>query len=209
MASNLIVQQMRVRRAIVSIEWLIFIGGVLLGLLIPYFLRHLGMDHVEDFVSDLVPEAVGIFFTVVFINRMSARREARFVCGQLVRRAHSRHNNTALTAIEELRVLGQLEHGALSGIELRGSNWESANLYEADLRHSDLRRVRLDGADLVFANLTGAKVSQEQLASTDSMYRAIMPWGKRYDGRYRLLGDYHFAERQGVNPESQIGRAHV
>lgn len=175
--------------------------GVMIGILIFPLLSLLETD-VLGFLQNLVPEAVGIVFTVFILDQLDAVRENRLLIEQLIRRVHSRYNHTALQAIEELRVLGHLEDGTLSGKELRGSNWQGANLYRADLRGTDLRNANLQDADFVQADLRGAKVTDEQLASASYMHGATLPNGARYDGRYNLPGDFEYAQRSKVDIDS-------
>ena len=183
-------------------QWLYVIVGLAIGLLLSPLINQLQSETIGRFIEGLIPEAVGIFFTVVFLDRLDDLRERRQVKETLLRRAHSRYNNTALEAIEELRVLDYLDDGSLSGLNLRGANWQDANLYKADLRGTDLTNAILMGADLVESNLTEAKVTHEQLAQLKTMHGATMPDGNRYDGRYRLSGDFAYAQRVGVNIHS-------
>jgi hypothetical protein len=135
-------------------------------------------------------------------DREQKKEQQKRDLAPLMRRAHSRHNHIALAALEELRILGMLPDGALAYMEWRGSNWRDANLYDANLREADLTNADLYQADLVSADLTGAIVSDEQLASCDIMYQAIMPDGRRYDGRYRLQGDFALANRKKIDTDS-------
>lgn len=183
------------------VEWGYLVLGIVIGLLLNPFISAISPT-AQDFLDNMVPEAVGIIFTVLILERLDSLRQRRSVRDQLVRRAHSRDNRTALAAIEEMRVLGHLEDGSLAHQELRGSNWENANLYMADLRGTDLTNARLYKADFVKANLTGAIVSDEQLAATDIMFGATLPDGNRYDGRYNLPGDFAYARREKVDLKS-------
>jgi hypothetical protein len=175
--------------------------GLVIGLLVTQFINYLTVD-ATGFLQNLVPEFVGLIFTVLILDNLGQMRERRNMIEQLIRRMHSRYNHTALAAIEELRVLGKLSDGTLQGRELRGSNWRDANLYQADLRHCDLRNAEFLHADLVEANLEHANVTEAQLASTDIMCGAIMPDGSRYDGRYNLEGDFAYARRKNVDLSS-------
>ncbi|QPC83973.1 pentapeptide repeat-containing protein [Phototrophicus methaneseepsis] len=183
-------------------ELLYLVVGIVLGLLINTLLESVGPPNYHDLLRDLLPEAVGITFTVLILDRLNAAREERQLKDQLIRRAHSRYNHTALEAIEDMRVLGYLEDGLLAARELRGSNWHSANLYKADLEECDLTNAVLKKADFVYANLKGAKVAEQQLMHTETMYGATMPDGSRYDGRYNLPGDAAFAKRSEVDTGS-------
>ena len=183
-------------------EWIYLIVGLAVGMLVPHFLTAIQADSVNDFLANLVPEAVGIFFTVLIIDRLDSIREEQVIKDQLVRRLQSRYNHTALQAVEELRVLGYLEDGTLKNRNLRGSSWEDANMYMADLEGSDLGNAVLERADFVLANLKGVNATDEQLVKADVMHGAIMPDGKPYDGRYRLRGDFAYARRKDVDIES-------
>lgn len=194
--------QRRLVKALLTIDWGYLVLGIVIGILLNPLLRAIDPAGVREFLDNLVPEAVGIIFTVLILDRLNGVRQAQQTLEQLVRRAHSRYNHTALAAIEELRVLGKLQDGTLSGRNLRGSNWQDANLYQTDLRGTDLTNADLYRADLVQANLRGARVSDEQLAATDIMHGATMPDGSRYDGRYNLPGDFAYAQREDVDPGS-------
>ncbi len=162
--------------------------GILLGLVIFPLVGLITTDF-QSFLYDLAPEAVGIIFTVLVLNRLDQIREDRQTRDRLIREAHSRYNQFALQAIEELRVLGWLEDGRLRGKELRGSNWKDANLYQADLQGCDLKRAIFDDADLYGANLKDANVTDDQLRKAKTLRFATMPNGKRYDGRFNLKHD--------------------
>ena len=193
----------RIRQYWKENAWVYLIIGLSIGVLIPGFLQSIQADAINDFLLNLVPEAVGIFFTVLIIDRLDSIREQQVIKDQLVRRLQSRYNHTALQAVEELRVLGHLEDGTLRNQNLRGSNWVDANMYQADLRGSDLGNAVLTRADFVLANLKGVKnLTDAQLAETYTMHGATMPDGKPYDGRYRLPDDFTYAQRKNINMES-------
>lgn len=162
--------------------------GVLVGVVLSQILTLISTQ-LSDFLYNLAPEAVGIVFTVVVLNRLDQIRENRQTFERLVREMHSRYNQFALQAIEELRVLGWLSDGRLRGYELKGSDWKGANLYQANLIECDLQRVNFENADLYQADLTDAKVSPAQLRLAKTMRYATMPNGKKYDGRYNLSHD--------------------
>lgn len=180
-------------------QWLYLIVGMCMGSLLPFLFQNLGGDHINDFLNNMVPEAVGIFFTVLIIDRLDSIREENVIKDQLIRRVHSRYNHTALQAIEEMRVLGYLEDGTLRGCNLRGASWVDANMYMADLRKTDLGNANLERADMVLANLQGANVNDSQLKATYIMHGATMPDGSTYDGRYNLEGDFGYARRKNID----------
>lgn len=189
----------RIREFLDENVWLYLMVGGFFGMLIPSFVRILGTD-IESFLSDLVPEFFGLAFTVLIIDSLDRNRENRLVRDQLLRQLHSYYNSFALQAIEELRVLGYLSDGSCHSQDLRGSDWREGNLYEADLTGSDLTNAKLHRADFVLANLTNVKVTDEQLVTTLALWKAIMPDGTRYNGRFNLPHDFAVARRKGFNP---------
>jgi hypothetical protein len=184
--------------------WLFLILGLIAGLLIPALIRILQVD-VDGFLENLVPEFIGIVFTVLIIDTLDKRRENSLIREQLIRQLHSYYNPVALQSIEELRVLGYLSDGSLRNLDLRGSDWRDGNLYQAVLVGSDLRNAKLYKADFAHANLKDVQVTEEQLVTTDIMWRCVMPDGNLYDGRYNLPHDFEVAVRKGHdlnNPDS-------
>jgi hypothetical protein len=191
--------------------WLFLIIGLMAGLLIPALLRIMEVD-VENFLENLVPEFIGIVFTVVIIDSLDRRRENNLIREQLIRQLHSYYNPVALQSIEELRVLGYLSDGSLNGLDLRGSDWREANLYEAVLIGADLRNANLHNADFAHANLKDAQVTEEQLVTTKILWLCVMPDGSLYDGRYNLPHDFTVATRKGHDirsPESMAAYYNV
>ena len=60
-------------------EFLYLVVGLVLGLLVNSFLESVGPATIGDLLRDLLPEAVGITFTVLILDRLnSARPEYRF-----------------------------------------------------------------------------------------------------------------------------------
>jgi hypothetical protein len=192
----------KLSQRLLAFEWGYLLLGILIGVLLNRFVMALLPQNLNNFLDNLVPEAFGMVFTILILDRLDAVRQSQNIKEQLVRRVHSRYNHTALAAIEELRVMGELEEGILSGRSLRGANWQDANLYKGDLSGADLHNATLFRADFVLTNLAGAHMSDEQFASLDCLYGATMPDGKLYDGRYNLPGDYIHAARKDVDPGS-------
>lgn len=181
-------------------EWLYFIVGMMAGLLVwPLFTYWLQADFINEFLVSLVPEAVGITFTVVILDRLDQLRETRLLKDQLRRQLHSYYNPTALQAVEELRVLEWHNDGSLHDLDLRGADLRTANMYQADLRGSDLTNAKLQGADFYEANLKDVRVTDEQLATLITLRGATMPDGSRYDGRFNLPHDFNLMRKKGVN----------
>lgn len=115
----------------------------------------------------------------------------------------------AIMADADLR-RAYLSFAKLAGVDLRGANLEDAILRAADLTEAMLINANLDGVKLLDAtlqsanlhgatlrgaNLAGADLngvrglSDARLAEAESLLRAIMPTGARYDGRFNLPAD--------------------
>lgn len=106
-----------------------------------------------------------------------------------------------------------LDGNSITGADLRGAHLSFASLrdttlFETDLEGAFMDKVDLQGASLSVravgshyaeanlknallsnANLKNAKVRHEQLVHAKSLWRAVMPDGKTYDGRYNLQWD--------------------
>ncbi len=122
-----------------------------------------------------------------------------------------------------------LSEAYLKSVNLEGANLTEANLQEAYLDSANLRNTTLVGtgffraflrgaslegayiradlrrAILGGANLTRADVQDALLCQASIMIGAIMPNGKRYDGRYNLPTDLAGAKGDGIdtdNPEA-------
>ncbi|MBC8170377.1 MAG: pentapeptide repeat-containing protein [Anaerolineae bacterium] len=180
--------------------WVYLVIGIMIGMLIPELFRYIDEDPGE-FLQNLIPEALGLGFTLLILDRLNERRESRQVREQLLRQLHSYYNPVAMQALEEMRVLGYLSDGSLHNQDFRGADWRDANLYQTDLTGCDLRNTKIQKADLVDANLTDAQVSEDQLVTTDIMWKCILPDGSRYNGKYNLPHDFEVALRKKFNPD--------
>ncbi len=129
-------------------DFLYAIGGFLLGLLAFPLVEWILTDS-QSLLGDLVPEAVGIVFTVLFIDTLYHRRESqqrKFNLQQrLIREAGSQINDLAVKAIEEIRY--HKWHKGKNNI-MRGQEFWHANLNQAKLAGFNLSYVILSGANL-------------------------------------------------------------
>lgn len=132
-------------------------------------------------------------------------------------------NNAGLVSVNlrEANLSGAYLRGThLNGADLTGANLADATLSEAtmaeslmlsgDVTEAELRSTALDdpqlsatdlGEVLEGANLRGAIVTDDQLATVRSLKGATMPDGSRYDGRFILAGDILVAQMQGIDPD--------
>jgi len=153
-------------------QWLYTVAGFLIGVLVTPLILLIREDML-GFMGSLVPEAVGIAFTVLFINALDKQRESirRKVELQerLVRDAGSPVLSTAVNAIRELRAMGWLEgdDGLLKGKNLWRAHLREVNLSGANLANAILDEARLADAKMINTNLSGTGMAQARLERAD------------------------------------------
>jgi uncharacterized protein YjbI with pentapeptide repeats len=86
---------------------------------------------------------------------------------KLINQIRSRDNNTALQAVEEMRIRGWLSDGSLRGITLIRAQLQGADLTEADLSYVDFHQAEMEFVDLSKSNLRGAKLTSAKLISAN------------------------------------------
>lgn len=162
------------------------------------------VDFWREYAINFGPEAAGIALTVLILDLLNERRSEHVLESQmkeqLIREMRSRHNDTALSAVEKLRVHGWIEDGTLKGVDLSGARLQTANLYRANLQGVNFGKTQLQKSSLRYANFTNAKnLSNEQLVQAYALMRAIMPDGNLYDGRFNLPRDIEHANQNGFD----------
>ncbi len=134
-------------------QGLFAIVGFLCGLLLFPLVTQI--EGVNDFLGNLVPEAVGIIFTVAIIDRLNIWREEQQLKKRLVEQLGSRVNAVAVAAAEGLWANGW---------------WSDDTLEEAHLERADLR-----GVDFGKANLTGVRFHHPRYGAARFDETTIMP----------------------------------
>lgn len=147
-----------------SNRWLIAVAGWIIGLLTLPALDFFISDFYE-FLSGLVPEAVGIGFTVLFIDRLNRRRIISERKEEVITQLGSPNNEFATEAARLLRLKGWLKDGSLKGADLSGANLSGAKIKEANLRDAYLFNVNLTGVNLSDSILIGAKLFNSNLTN--------------------------------------------
>lgn len=126
---------------------------------------------VDDLYANVAAEAMSILVTVLILDRLNERREARRELGRrkrdLIRLLGSRDNSIATEAARELNELGWLTDGTLKYATLRKANLGEADLLKANLQEAQLHSANLQGADLGEANLQGADLGEANLQKAD------------------------------------------
>jgi uncharacterized protein YjbI with pentapeptide repeats len=171
-------------------RWLFVFAGWMFGLL-TFPLLQLIDTNWRGLLYNLVPEAVGITFTVLILNRLAENRARIELQKRLVREAGSQSNETVKAAVEWLRAEGwlttkdsiallkkaKLSHAKLQqadfwqanlqAADLRFANLQAANLWAANLQRVNLFVADLQAATLEQANLQGAYLGQANLQGGD------------------------------------------
>ncbi|MCA9914656.1 MAG: pentapeptide repeat-containing protein [Anaerolineae bacterium] len=187
-------------------QWpLLLLTGWMLGLLTIPALRILNTD-IASFVENLVPEAVGIAFTVLILDRLNENRAREALQDRLLREASGQANEAAKAAIDWMRsenwhaepvslmkgynfTRARLDGAALWRGDLEGSNFykaelSGANIYRADLRNANLAFANLTRADLIAADLRGANLQGAILKDVKWYHHkqdsAILPDGSKW-----------------------------
>lgn len=161
-------------------QGLYVVGGILIGLLFFPFLE-LFISDLSQLLIGLVPEAIGIGFTVFFLDRIYQKRETEQLKRRLIGEAGSQSNDTAKSAVdwmrregwltgnkEELLKWSNLQNAKLGGVDLHGANLENANLRDsilegANLSNANLKRANLHSAILEDSNLMETKLENANL----------------------------------------------
>lgn len=166
-------------------RWLFIVAGWLVGILTLPALQFL-FDDLLTLLSGLVPEAIGIIFTVLILDRLAANRAREALKSRLIREMGSPDNGIARLAGRELWDMGCLHDGTLVNADLWEANLANAQLYEANFAGVNFSRTNLNGTNLREANLAGAILKKGMWeAKLDKM--TILPDGNKYDPSLGLI----------------------
>ncbi len=155
--------------------FLFAVAGFLFGLLAFPFAEQLLME-TSTFLVDLIPEAVGIVFTVAILDRFAENRAIKHLQTNLQHQAGSKALDTAVSAIDRLRSENWLTTDSpirlLDGEDLRSANLHSAYLNQAsfvgaNLNGAKLQNTRMRGANLERASLQGTHLQGARLGEVN------------------------------------------
>lgn len=156
-------------------QGLYVVGGILIGLLLFPFLELL-INDLSQLLIGLVPEAIGIGFTVFFLDRIYQKREIERLKSRLLREFRGRSNEIVKMATDWMREEGWLfdEQSLVKGQHFYNANLEknymrSANFYlswfhgcnllNADFSLANMQETTFFKSDLTKAILIGANFS--------------------------------------------------
>lgn len=142
--------------------WLYLIIGICLGVLMNPTLEALD-DSISTFLRDLLPEGVGVLFTVFILERLNHRERIAAEKRDLLAQMSSPDNSVTRQAIKIMWARGWLQSGVAKGANLWDADLEGADLGECDLRDVNLWIANLRDARL-WADLRGANLYQADLS---------------------------------------------
>jgi len=165
-------------------QGLYVVAGILIGLLLFPFLE-LVITDFRALLIGLVPQAIGIGFAIVFLDKVYARHDTARLKQRLIHEVRSQSHEMAKSAVDWLHHEdwlagddGMLKGADLSGAKLEGAflinanldgcglygaNLKYAKLVGATLRHAELSHAYMDSAWLVGANLDNALLIETHL----------------------------------------------
>lgn len=169
-------------------RWLYIFSGWLIGLMTLPFVLQVG-DSFLGLLESLIPEAVGIAFTVFIVDWLAKLRETETTKKRLLFMAKSKVNSVALNAIEEIRFhnwdkgdnsllknvaivssnlsKSYLAKANMSGTNLTFTHLENANLYRTNLSHSNLSFTHLENSNLYGANLNHSDLAETNISGAN------------------------------------------
>lgn len=205
-------------------DWLTVqrVGIVLLSLAVICGIAGYAVQHPEgfslqqfagDFYANVSTELTSIAITVLIIDTLNRRREAKLEehreREQLTRQLGSSVNEVAKRAAEELRANGWLTDGSLQSADLRIANLEEAKLWKADLQGvnlqwAKLKKANLNGSILVGANLMQANLQAAKLGGADlrgaNLFEAKL-YRVNFNGAYLRDANLSGAHLEGARME--------
>jgi hypothetical protein len=157
-------------------RWLFTVAGWLLGMLTLPLLQYISLD-ISNLLTNLVPEAIGIVFTVLILDRLAENRAREQLQTRLIQEARSQSNETAKAAVDWMNAEGWLKRDSqvalLKGANLTNAKLGDADLRQADLQHTDFWRASLQHAHLRYANLQYANLNDANLRDAHLRYTSL------------------------------------
>jgi len=138
------------------------VAGILIGMLM-FPLMQMIVNNLSELLEGLVPEAVGIVFTVLILDKLAENRAIEQVKQRLILQLGSPDNDATKSAIRALWDYGSLQNGDVQNANLWGANLVRADLGQCDLRNVNLWHANLAGAWLWSTDLRGAYLRSANL----------------------------------------------
>jgi len=133
-------------------------------------------DFLTDFYSNIVTTCIGIFITVLIIDRLNARRIFEQRKQEIFEEIESPVRDVAVEAVRLARKHGYLDealqkvdlmNAQLAGAHLQRVNLPEKNMIMINLQNAYLLKANLQGAFLGYANLQGSSLWGANLQNAD------------------------------------------
>lgn len=136
-------------------RWLYGLVGFLLGLLALPALERL-MGDLTGVLGDLFPEAAGIIFTVLIIDRLAKNRSREQLKQRLFNEMRSSAVGQGTAALSWLRREGWIGMDTLVAADLHRANWENAYVGGLNLNGANLNGAVLTNVSNQITDTAGA-----------------------------------------------------
>lgn len=165
-------------------RWLYVLAGILIGIVSVPAIEQITGD-LNTLIGNLVPETIGIIFTVLILNRVADNRAQDDLKHQLQEDLKSTSVAPAVNALERLRREEWLDDDYFVGKNLRRANWEEAyigglNFEKAKLNFVNFKGVTSDNGEnndvvnLQDAHLLGANLQDAHLMEANLQEAHLM-----------------------------------
>ena len=163
-------------------RWLYVVAGILIGIMsVPAIEQATG--DLSNLIGNLVPETIGIIFTVIFLDKAADNRAEKSLKQELLSDLHSQSNDAVINALRRLREKDWLKPEFLVGKNFERANWERAYIgnlefhncrfFETNFKaasiffEGDTQIVNFRGCNLNFAVFENAQVSSAIFEDAD------------------------------------------
>ncbi len=138
-------------------RWLYILSGLLFGLLISPALAQLS-DNLKAFVDNLIPEAIGIVFTVLILDRLAENRNRDELKARLFNELRSSAVGQGTAALAWLKREKWIEPDSLIGAELHRVNWQNAFVGNLSLENANLNGAILSNVSNQVTERAGQRI---------------------------------------------------
>ena len=174
-------------------RWLYIVAGLLLGMLVSPAVEQITGD-LNGLIGNLVPEAIGIVFTVLILDRLNENRSKEALKHRLLNEVRSPSSATAVTALDWLRRETWIDDNTFKQKTMMNLNWERAYIGDLNLEEAVLARANFenviniellnDDTEVHFLNLQKTDLTQANLANAilaeANLYNAVLAEANLY-----------------------------
>lgn len=126
-------------------RWLYALAGILLGILFTPAIEQI-TGNLSELIGNLVPEAIGIIFTVLILDRLAANRSKEELKTRLLNEVKNPAAGIAVNALDWLRRENWIDDETFKGKSMRIVNWEGAYIGDLNLEGARLYRANFKNA---------------------------------------------------------------